>query len=120
MVRMKLTIRKHARAPSCRNDVPTEYHSDGQDVGYFPMTLWTVLLVLGASETLLFIETPRLLRGNSYLWRVCVVIYKRPMTDCIRCIRVTPTFCRNKTFCANRSTYKIIVLVKNFPKINLA
>jgi hypothetical protein len=33
---------------------------------------------------------------------------------------VTPTFCRNKTFCANRSTYKIIVLVKNFPKINLA
>jgi hypothetical protein len=87
MVRMKLTIRKHARAPSCRNDVPTEYHSDGQDVGYFPMTLWTVLLVLGASETPLFIETPSLLRGNSYLWRVCVVIYKRPMTDCIRCIR---------------------------------
>jgi hypothetical protein len=34
---------------------------------------------------------------------------------------VTPTFCKkNKTFCANRSTYKIIVLVKNFPKINLA
>jgi hypothetical protein len=27
---------------------------------------------------------------------------------------------KNKTFCANRSTYKIIVLVKNFPKINLA
>jgi hypothetical protein len=33
---------------------------------------------------------------------------------------VTPTFCKNKNFCANRSTYKIIVLVKNFPKINLA
>jgi hypothetical protein len=35
-------------------------------------------------------------------------------------VSVTPTFCKNKTFCANRSTYKIIVLVKNFPKINLA
>jgi hypothetical protein len=37
---------------------------------------------------------------------------------------VTPTFCKNKNFCANRSAYKnayqIIVLVKNFPKINLA
>jgi hypothetical protein len=34
---------------------------------------------------------------------------------------VTPTFCKNKFFfCANRSIYKIIVLVKNFPKINLA
>jgi hypothetical protein len=29
---------------------------------------------------------------------------------------VTPTFCKNKTFRANRSTYKIIVLVKNFQK----
>jgi hypothetical protein len=29
-------------------------------------------------------------------------------------------FLQKKTFCANRSTYKIIVLVKNFPKINLA
>jgi hypothetical protein len=37
---------------------------------------------------------------------------------------VTPTFCKNKNFCANRSAYKnsyqIKVLVKNFPKINLA
>jgi TolA-binding protein len=37
---------------------------------------------------------------------------------------VTPTFCKNKNFCANRSAYKnayqIIVLLKNFPKINLA
>jgi hypothetical protein len=38
---------------------------------------------------------------------------------------VTPTFfCKNKVFGANRSAYKnayqIIVLVKNFPKINLA
>jgi hypothetical protein len=36
---------------------------------------------------------------------------------------VTPTFYKNKFFCANRSAYKnayqIIVLVKNFPKINL-
>jgi hypothetical protein len=33
---------------------------------------------------------------------------------------VTPTFCKDKFFCANRSAYQIIVLVKNFPKINLA
>jgi hypothetical protein len=39
------------------------------------------------------------------------------------CDTVTPTFCKNKNFCANRSAYKnayqIIVLVKNFPKIIL-
>jgi hypothetical protein len=33
---------------------------------------------------------------------------------------VTPTFCKNKNFCANWSAYKnayqIIVLAKNFPK----
>jgi hypothetical protein len=40
-----------------------------------------MLLALGSSEPLLFIKTPRLLHGNSYLWRVCVVIYERPMTD---------------------------------------
>jgi hypothetical protein len=37
---------------------------------------------------------------------------------------VTPTFYKNKNFCANMSAYKnayqIIVLVKNIPKINLA
>jgi hypothetical protein len=58
-----------------------ESHSDGQEAGYFPRTLRTMLLVLGSSEPPLFIRVPRLLRGNSYLWRVCVVIYKRPMTD---------------------------------------
>jgi hypothetical protein len=31
-------------------------------------------------------------------------------------LTVTPTFCKNKIFCANRSAYKIIVLVKNFQK----
>jgi hypothetical protein len=40
-----------------------------------------MLLELGSSKPLLFIGTPRLLRGNSYLWRVCVVIYGRPTTD---------------------------------------
>jgi hypothetical protein len=40
-----------------------------------------MLLALGSSEPLLFIKTPRLLHGNSYLWRVCVVICERPMTD---------------------------------------
>jgi hypothetical protein len=80
MARMKLT------AP-CRNVVPTESHSDAQDAGYFPRTLRTMLLALGSSEPPLFIGTPMLLRGNSYLWRVRVVIYERPTTDHIRRIR---------------------------------
>jgi hypothetical protein len=58
-----------------------ESHSDGQNAGYFPMTLWTVLLVLGSSEPPLFIGTPRLLHGNSYIWHVHVVIYERPTID---------------------------------------
>jgi hypothetical protein len=87
MARMKLTTRKHVRAPPCRDVVPTESHSDGQDAGYFPRTLRTVLLALGSSEPPLFIETPRLLRENSYLWCVHVVIYERPTTDHIHRIR---------------------------------
>jgi hypothetical protein len=79
--------RKHVRAPSCRDVVPTESHSDGQEAGYFLRTLRTMLLALGSSEPPLFIGVPRLLRGNSYLWRVRVVIYERPTTDSIRCIR---------------------------------
>jgi hypothetical protein len=59
-------------------------HSNGQNAGYFPRTMWTVLLALGSSEPPLFIGTPRPLCGNSYLWRVCVVIYERPTTDRIR------------------------------------
>jgi hypothetical protein len=78
---MKLTARKHVYAPSHRNVVPTESHSDGQDAGYFLRTLRAVLLALGSSKPSLFIGTPRLLRGNSYLWRVHVVIYERPTTD---------------------------------------
>jgi hypothetical protein len=38
-------------------------------------------------------------------------------------LNVTPTFYKNKFFCANRSAYKnayqIVVHMKNFPKINL-
>jgi hypothetical protein len=79
--------RKHVRAPPCRNASPTESHSDGQNVGYFPRTLRTVLLALGSSEPPLFIGTPRLLHGNSYLWHVRVVIYERPTTDRICRIR---------------------------------
>jgi hypothetical protein len=45
-----------------------------------------MLLALGSSEPPLFIGTLRLLCGNSYLWRVCVVIYERPTTDHIHCI----------------------------------
>jgi hypothetical protein len=87
MVRMKLTARKHVRALLRRNAVPTESHSDGQNAGYFLRTLRTMLLVLGSSELPLFIGTPRLLRVNSYLWRVHVVIYERPTIDRIRRIR---------------------------------
>jgi hypothetical protein len=64
--------------------MPTESHNDGQDAGYFSRTLRTLLLALSSSEPPLFIETPRLLHGNSYLWHVRVVIYERPTTDCIR------------------------------------
>jgi hypothetical protein len=46
-----------------------------------------VPLTLGYSEPPLFIRTPRLLRGNSCLWCVCVVIYERPTTDRIHRIR---------------------------------
>jgi hypothetical protein len=84
---MKLTTRKHVRALLHRNVVPTESQSDGQDAGYFSMTLRIVLLMLGSSEPLLFIGTPRMLHGNSYLWHVRVVIYERPTTDRIHCIR---------------------------------
>jgi hypothetical protein len=87
MARVKLTMRKHVRAPPHRNVVPTESHSDGQNVGYFLRILQTVLLALGYSEPPLFIGVPRLLCGNSYLWRVRVIIYDRPMTDRIRRIR---------------------------------
>jgi hypothetical protein len=84
MARMKLTERKHVRAPPRRNAMPTESHSDGQNAGYIPRTLWTVLLALGSSEPLLFIGTSRLLCGNSCLWHVRVLTYERPMTDRIR------------------------------------
>jgi hypothetical protein len=81
MAKMKLTAKKHVRAPPHRNVVPTESHSDGQNAGYFPRTLQTVLLALGSSKPPLFIKTSRLLRGNSYLWCICVVIYERPTTN---------------------------------------
>jgi hypothetical protein len=86
MARVKLTARKHVRAPPRRNVVPMESHGDGQNAGYFPRTLWTMLLALGYSEPLLFIGVLKLLRGNSYLWCVRVIIYERPTTDHIRCI----------------------------------
>jgi hypothetical protein len=81
MERVKLTARKHVHVPPRRNVVPTESHSDGQNVRYFLRTLRTVLLALGYSEPQLFISVLRLLHGNSYLWHVRVIIYERPMTD---------------------------------------
>jgi hypothetical protein len=81
MARAKLTVRKHIHAPPRRNAMPTESHNDGQNVGYFPRTLRTVLLALGYSEPPLFVSVLRLLGGNSYLWRVHVIIYERPTTN---------------------------------------
>jgi hypothetical protein len=87
MAGVKLTGRKHVRVPPHRNVVPTESHSDGQNVGYFPRTLRTMLLALGYSEPPLFVGVPRQLCGNSYLCHVCVIIHESPMTDHIRRIR---------------------------------
>jgi hypothetical protein len=87
MARAKLIARKHIRAPPRRNAVPKESHSVGQNAGYFPRTLRTVLLALGYSEPSLFIGVPRLLHGNSYLLHVHVIIYERSTTDHICRIR---------------------------------
>jgi hypothetical protein len=70
MARVKLIARKHVRVPPRRNVVPTKSNSDVQNVGYFLRTLWTMLLALEYSEPSLFVSVPRLLHGNSYLWRV--------------------------------------------------
>jgi hypothetical protein len=67
MARAKLTTRKNVHAPPCRNDVPTESHSDDKNAGYFLRTLWIVLLALGYSEHPLFVGVPRLLHRNSYI-----------------------------------------------------
>jgi hypothetical protein len=87
MARVKLTARKHIRAPPRRNIVPTESHSDGQNARYFLRTLQIVLLALGYSEPPLFVSVPRLHCENSYLWHVPVIIYERPTTDHIHRIR---------------------------------
>jgi hypothetical protein len=46
-----------------------------------------MLLALGYSETPHFTGVLRLLRENSYLWCVRVIIYERPTIDHIRRIR---------------------------------
>jgi hypothetical protein len=81
MARVKLIARKHVRTPPHRNVVPTKSHSDGQNAGYFLRTLRTVLLALGYSKPLIFVDVARLLHRNSYIWRVCVIIYEKPTTD---------------------------------------
>jgi hypothetical protein len=68
-------VRKHVHAPPRRN------------TGYFLRTLWTLLLSPRYGEPSLFVGTPRLLRGNTYLWHVWVVIYERSTTDQVHCIR---------------------------------
>jgi hypothetical protein len=96
MERAKLTVRKNVHAPQHRNAMPTESHSDAQRAGYFPRTMRTLLLAQGYSEPPLFIGVLRLLRGNSYVWRVHVIIYERSMTDHTRriCHVVEPTIPR--------------------------
>jgi hypothetical protein len=69
--------RKHVRAPPRRDIDPMESHNDGQSASYSPRTLWTLLLSLGYDEPPLFIGTPTLLRGNTYLWHVQVVLYEK-------------------------------------------
>jgi hypothetical protein len=83
----KLTVRKHVRASLHRNTVHTESCSSGQHAGYILRILRTLLLALGYGKPPLFIGTPRLLRGNSYLWHMCVVIYEKSTTDRIHCTR---------------------------------
>jgi hypothetical protein len=83
----KLTARKHVHTLPHRNAMPIESHSDGHYAGYFLRTLRTLLLALGYSKPPLFIGVLRLLRRNSYLWRVHVIIYERPTTDHIHRIR---------------------------------
>jgi hypothetical protein len=61
MARMKLMARKHVRAPLHRNDVPTESHSDGQNAGYFPRTLRTMLLALGSRLHVILVAIPVML-----------------------------------------------------------
>jgi hypothetical protein len=78
---MKLTARNHIHELPRRNAMPIESHSDCQRAGYLPRYLWTLLLALGYSKPPLFVGVLRLLCGNSYLWRVRVIIYERPTTD---------------------------------------
>jgi hypothetical protein len=82
----KLMARKHVCTPPHRDVKPTESHNDGQSTGYFLRTLRMLVLLLGYSEPSLFDGTPRLLRGNTYLWHVWVVLYDRSTIDRMRCI----------------------------------
>jgi hypothetical protein len=77
----KLTLRKLVHASSHHYAVPTESHSDVQCAGYFLRTLQTLLLALGHGKPPFFIGTPRLLRENTYLWHIRVVIYEKSTTD---------------------------------------
>jgi hypothetical protein len=83
----KLTARKHIRMPTHQNVMPTETHNDGQLTGYFPSSLWLLLQSLGYGKPSLFIRTLRLLRRNTYLWHVQVVLYQTLTTDRICRIR---------------------------------
>jgi hypothetical protein len=58
---------KHVHVPPRQNAMPMESHSDGQRVGYFSSTLWTRLSSLDFGEPPLFVRTPKLLQGNTYM-----------------------------------------------------
>jgi hypothetical protein len=83
----KLMARKHIHAPPHWDVETTVSHNDDESASYFLRTMQMLLLSLGYSEPLLFIKTPRLLQGNTYLWHVLVVLYERSTADRICCIR---------------------------------
>jgi hypothetical protein len=68
--------------------MPTDSHNDGRRASYLLRTLQTLHLSLGFDKPTLFVGTPRLFCGNSYLWHVRVIIYERHMTGRICLIRL--------------------------------
>jgi hypothetical protein len=76
----KLTAHKHVCVLLHRNRVPTELYSDRQLAVYFLRTLWKLLRSLGYGEPPLFIGTPSLLQGTTYLWNIWVMMYEKLFT----------------------------------------
>jgi hypothetical protein len=65
----------------CRNQAPQESYSDGRHAGYFMRVVRTLLRSPGYYEAPLYIVTPTLPCSSTYVWNVCVVLYKKATTD---------------------------------------